>query len=101
MKIIYKEPFKEINGKEIGDNPQIYIKEIREMIKGEFDHFWLPHQIKLLHNINGKSLKLSPNVPVDHDLILGNVIFIGTDSEDNFTSLSELQEAYIRKNYYI
>lgn len=97
MKIIYKEPFRDLIDKEIGDKPQVYIKEIREMIKGDFDHLWLPHKIKLLHNPNAKSLKLQPNIPLNHDLILGNVIFIGSDSEDNFISLSELQEAYIKK----
>lgn len=97
MKIIYKEPFRDLTEREIEDNPQIYIKEIQEMIKGEFDHLWLPHRIKLLRNADGKLLKLHPNIPFDRDLILGNVIFIGSDSEDNFISLSELQEAYIKK----
>jgi len=97
MKIIYKEPFKKLNDKEIEDNPRKYKDEIQNLIGGEFDHLWLPHNIKLLRNIHGKSLNLEPNIPVDHDLILGNVIFIGSDGDENFTSLSEIQEAYIRK----
>jgi len=101
LKIIYKEPFKKLNDKEIEDNPRDYKNEIQKMIGGEFDYLWLPHNIKLLHSIHGKSRDLEPNIPVDHNLILGNVIFIGSDSDGKFTSLSEIQEAYIRKNYYI
>lgn len=99
MKIIYKEPFKNLIEKEIEDRTGYYKNIIKDMLRGDFDHLWLPHNIKLLRNADGKLLNLHPNIPVNHDLILGNVIFIGSDIEGNFTSLSELQAAYIKKNY--
>ena len=101
MKIIYKEPYKKLIDREIEDNSENHKDIIQDMIKGEYNHLCLPHNIKLLRNVHGKSLNLEPNIPWDRDLILGNVIFIGSDGDENFTSLSEIQEAYIRKNYYI
>lgn len=101
MKIIYKEPFKDIKEKEIEVDSNNYSDAIKEIIGGEYEHLWLPHKIILLHNTEAKSLNLEPNIPVAHNLILGNVIFIGSDSDENFASLTEIQEAYIRKEYFI
>lgn len=97
LRIIYKEPFKKLTQREIEDSTGYFKNIIKDMIWGDYNHLWLPHNIKLLHNADGKLLNLQPNIPVNHDLVLGNVIFIGSDSEGNFISLSEIQEAYIRK----
>ncbi|MGB4589675.1 MAG: DUF3846 domain-containing protein [Clostridiaceae bacterium] len=101
MKVIYKEPYKDIHEKEIEVDSNNYSDAIKEFIGEGYEHLWLPHNIMLLHNADAKSLNLEPNIPVAHNLVLGNVIFIGSDSDENFASLTEIQIAYIRKKYFI
>ena len=101
LNIIYKEPYKDINEKELEVDSNNYSDAMKEIIGGDYERLWLPHNIMVLHNADAKSLNLEPNIPVAHDLVLGNVIFIGSDGDENFASLTEIQEAFIRKEYFI
>lgn len=99
MKIIYKEPYKNLKETEIEGNSKKYLDAIQSIIGGDFDYLMLPHMIKVLRPVDGKNDKLEPNLIVGKNLVLGNVVFVGIDEDENFTPLSELQEAFIRKKY--
>lgn len=99
MKIIYKEPYRNLKESEIEGNSKKYLDAIQSIIGGDFDYLLLPHNIKVLRPVDDKNDKLEPNVIVGKNLLLGNVVFVGCDEEENFTPLSELQAAYIKKNY--
>ena len=95
--IIVKEPGKKAYSKEIEDE----LEEYQKILGGYLEAVgWDDNQI-LLCNERGKLKGLEPNLLVPGDIIVGNVIVVGTESEE-FRSLTEFEvkQAIKRLNGY-
>ena len=67
------------------------LKALQNLVGGYIETVSLPRGICMIVNKEGKVQGLRPNFRLDHDLIVGTVVFVGVSGED-FCSLSVAQE---------
>lgn len=91
---MYKEPFKEFEVRTVENKLEVF----QELVGGYIETVTLPYGVIMVCNEEGKIRDLHPNIAVGHDIIRGNVLFIGFDGEEDFGSLTDIQEAWVRRN---
>lgn len=70
------------------------LSALQDLVGGYIQTVYLPHGVIMIVNEEGKLMGLKPNFRLEHDLIVGTVVFVSADGEE-FTGLSERQENYI------
>ncbi len=99
IKILFKEPYKDCEVKEIPND----FKIIKDLIKCQtVESLTLPSKNKsfcILMDEDGKYKQLAGNffIPEFQDCIVGNCVFVSYDKDGNFKSLNESQIKEIQK----
>ena len=68
----------------------------QQLVGGHIEAVYLPDQIIMIVNEEGKLIGLPPNFRLNYDTIVGTAVFVSADGEE-VTGLSEQQENYIRR----
>ena len=81
--------------KEVGKRPEVReiegtLKEMQKIVGGYIEAVYLPDQIAVVCNEEGKLMELRPNMKFGWDIICGDAFFVGVGEED-FVSLTETQ----------
>ena len=94
MKILYKEPNKKIEIKDIDGE----LKTLQNLVGGYIETIPYKDNVIILLDEEGRLKDSQPNiiVPIYGDLV-GNIVFIGVDGED-FTGLTDNQIEEILNN---
>ena len=90
MTAIIKSPGRPAFTREIENS----LKTLQDLVGGYIEPVRLPGGICMIVNEEGKLLGLKPNFRLEHDLIVGTVVFVATSGED-FCGLSVSQENFI------
>ena len=98
MRVIYKEPGKEAEVRNISND----LETLQSLVGGYIEHLTLsPGRLGLIVNEEGKLHDMECNFPVKHDMIVGPAVFVGEGGED-FTDVSDedamLVMEYLRWN---
>lgn len=77
MRILYKEPFKDAEVKEIEDD----LKVMQELVGGYIETVKIMNGVDIVMVVNdmGKINNLKPNIISSQDVIVGNIFFVGID----------------------
>lgn len=72
------------------------LRIIQNIVDGFIETVYLGNGIYLVCNEEGKLEELEPNFALGDDVIVGNVVFVGSDGED-FASLNENQISILKR----
>lgn len=72
------------------------LRIIQNIVDGFIETVYMGNGIYLVCNEEGKLEELEPNFALGNDIIVGNVVFVGSDGEE-FTSLNENQISILKK----
>ena len=67
------------------------LKVLQTLVGGLIEVVQLTNDIDIICNEEGKLLNQKPNINLDYDIIVGDVIFCSHDDMGNFTSLTDEQ----------
>lgn len=70
------------------------LQSLQDLVGGYIEPVRLPGGICMIVNEEGKLMGLKPNFRLEHDLIVGTVVFVATSGED-FCGLSVSQENFV------
>lgn len=84
MKVIVKEVGKNPQVKEIEDDLKVY----REIVEGHIEVVPLFKDVVIICNEEGKLQGKAPNIKLNHDIVVGNIVVVGTYGEE-FRGLTE------------
>lgn len=86
--------------KEVGKLPQIQnientLEVLKELVGGYIEVVRMSDDILMICNEEGKLQGLPPNFSTGYDVIVGTVVFVSFDGEEDFTDLNDWQVEYI------
>lgn len=96
IRVVYKEPGKDPEIKEIFDELEVF----QNLVGGWIEHVTLKPGIGLIMNEEGKLHGMEPNFYLQklNDMIVGPAVFVGEDGEE-FCSLTEDQAEMIALHF--
>lgn len=95
MKVLFKEPFKNVEERDIEDRLETY----QELVGGHIETVMLNHGVVMICNEEGKYMGLHPNIAIGRDIVVGNVVFVSSDIHGDFVPLNNIQKAWVLKNF--
>lgn len=94
MRIVYKKPGKPAEARNVPNE----LDEWQRLVGGYIEKVYLPKDLVMIANEEGKQLELSPNFKYHGDIICGPVVFVGV-KDDDFIDISRDWEEMILDYY--
>lgn len=92
IRILFKKPNEQPKEMYVADELENY----QELLEGYMETVHLNGRVWILCNEEGKFINLEPNIPYGRDILVGNIIFVASDEEGDFTDLTdeEIEKIY-------